>query len=244
MSSAFFNSAPGNDDRSIPDTHSIWPKTDWEKVIALRDPASYREALIDLCESYHSAFLRALRRWNAANAEDLTQEFILYLLEENPLANADLCAEKGRFRQYISTMLKNFVRKQYRKEQAQRRGGGVEHVPLSKAMTEAEPLAEEVFDREWARELMTRVVNAFKQEEAKPDIVRRALSELLGEELGASYADLAKHYNKSEATLRSEVARARRRFVERLKQEVALTTCRSELEDELRYLLAALAKEN
>ncbi len=232
------------DPTNPPAPPSLWPETDWDTVLALRDPAAHAEALADICQIYRSVFLRVLRRWdagNAGNAEDMVQDFILGLIQHDHLQRVDPAL--GRFREYVGRMLMNFVRRRHRDALRQKRGAGAEHVELT---AEAEPGEEapgtEVFDHEWARGLVDQVVAAFQEEAQRPEILRMALRELLShaEAPAASYAELAASTGRTESTLRSEVTRMRARFYERLKQEVALTTVRSEIDAELRYLLRAL----
>ena len=219
-----------------------WPETDWDQILALRDPAAHAEALEEICRSYHPVILRVLRGMDAANAEDLSQGFVEDLIQNHRLHRAD--PDLGRFRHYLGKMLENFTRKQHRKNVRQKRGGGAVHLELREDSAIVEPAGTEFFDREWARALLDRVVEGFKREEAKPELLRLALRELVGggDAPPESYAELSACSGSPEGTLRSEVTRMRRRFHERLKQEVALTTVRSEIDSEIRYLLKALGE--
>ena len=221
-------------------TPSLWPETDWDKVLALRDPAAHAEALAEICATYRPVFLRMMRRHDGAHAEDMTQDFILGLIEQEHLQRVDPAL--GRFRQYVGRMLMNFVRRRHRDQQRLKRGGDTEHVELGEDACVSEAPGTEQFDHEWARGLVDRVVAAFQQEAQRPEILRMALRELLSGETAAppGYAELAASTGRTESTLRSEVTRMRARFFERLKQEVALTTVRSEIDEELRYVLRAL----
>jgi DNA-directed RNA polymerase specialized sigma24 family protein len=234
--------APGS--ASEPPPSSPWPETDWGQVLALRDPAAHAEALAEVCRIYHPVILRVLRRLDAANAEDLAQGFVLTLIRNHCLERAD--PDAGRFRHYLGKMLENFTRKQHRDGNRQKRGGAMVHLQLRDDSAVFEPEGTEIFDREWAKALMGRVVDTFKAEEAQPDLLRIALRELahMGEDLAVDegYAGLSQRTGTPESTLRSEVTRMRRRFQERLKQEVALTTVRSEIDGEIRYLLKALGE--
>jgi len=231
-------------DRLPSPSPSPWPETDWGQVLALRDPAAHAEALTEICSTYHPVILRALRKRDAANAEDLAQGFVMDLIQNHRLDRAD--PDAGRFRHYLGKMLENFTRKQHRDGNRQKRGGAVVHLELRDDSVVVEPEGTEIFDREWAKALMGRVVDAFKAEEARPDLLRIALRELahMGDDsaVDEGYAGLSERTGIPESTLRSEVTRMRRRFHERLKQEVALTTVRSEIGGEIRYLLKALGE--
>lgn len=218
---------------------SLWPETDWDKVLALRDPAAHQAALGEICQTYREVFLRVLRKWDPLQAEDMTQDFLLGLIKRDSMQRID--PSLGKFRQYVGRMLSNFARKHHRHQHRQKRGEGIVHVEISEDVAADEPPDTDVFDHEWARALVARVVATFKADGTRPETLRMALRELVTQVApAASYAELAAQTGVLETTLRSEVARARARFYERLKQEVALTTVRSELDTELAYVLRAL----
>ena len=83
-----------------------------------------RSALGDLCEHYWYPLYAYLRRrgYPAEEAQDLTQEFFVRVLEGRYLDRAD--PEKGRFRSFILTSLKFFVADEADRQRAQKRGGG------------------------------------------------------------------------------------------------------------------------
>ena len=87
---------------------SQFPTTRWTLVVAAGDPhrKEARSALVSLCESYWYPLYAYLRRrgHSAEEAQDLTQEFLLRVLEGHYLDRAD--PEKGRFRSFILTSLK------------------------------------------------------------------------------------------------------------------------------------------
>ena len=66
-------------------------------------------ALAELCQRYWYPLYSYVRRRarDAAEARDLTQEFFVRLLEKNVVAFAT--PERGRFRAFLLTALKNFL---------------------------------------------------------------------------------------------------------------------------------------
>src|SRR5229473_4871960 len=90
---------------------SQFPTTRWTLVIAAADPQrkEARSALVSLCEDYWYPLYAYLRRrgYPADQAQDLTQEFFMRVLEGRHLDRAD--AAKGRFRAFLLTSLKFFV---------------------------------------------------------------------------------------------------------------------------------------
>ena len=110
-----------------------------------------------LCEDYWYPLYAYLRRrgYPADQAQDLTQEFFVRVLEGRYLDRAD--REKGRFRSFLLTSLKFFVADEGDRDRAHKRGGGL-LVPLEVSSGEAryqrEPAhdetPEQIFERRWA----------------------------------------------------------------------------------------------
>ena len=73
---------------------------------------------------------------SAAEADDVAQEVFLQLFSKDVLVRAD--RDKGRFRALLITVTKRIVQGNYRKQSAQKRGGGAQPVSLDKV---AEPTA-------------------------------------------------------------------------------------------------------
>jgi len=244
----------GHDLHTLPGS-SQFPTTRWTLVVAAGDPArkDARSALVSLCENYWYplyAFLR--RRGNSADeAQDLTQEFFMRVLEGRYLDRAD--PERGRFRSFLLTSLKFFVADESDRRRALKRGGGMV-VPLEfssgEALYQREPACDEtperIFERRWVHSMLDRVVESLRNE-----FVRRGRAEdferlkvfLLGQS-DAPLAALAHEMNTSEGALKVAIHRMRKRYRELLRQEIADTVSDpAEVEDELRYLAAVLTRK-
>src|ERR1044071_2122421 len=105
---------------------SQFPTTRWSLVVAAGDsdrPES-RSALVSLCENYWYPLYAYLRRrgYPADQAQDLTQEFFIRVLEGRYLDRAD--PERGRFRSFLLSSLKFFVADEEDRNRAHKRGGG------------------------------------------------------------------------------------------------------------------------
>ena len=234
---------------------SQFPTTRWTLVVAAGDPnrKEARPALVSLCDSYWYPLYAYLRRrgYSADEAQDLTQEFFVRVLEGRYLDRAD--PEKGRFRSFILTSLKFFVADEGDRDRAQKRGGGA-LVPLEFSSGEEryqrEPAHEEtperIFERRWALSVLDRVVERLRNEfvqHGRPEHFDRLKVFLLGQS-DAPYAALAREMKTSEGALKVAIHRLRKRYREVFRQEIADTVADpAEVESELRYLAAALTSK-
>jgi len=232
---------------------SDFPTTRWTLVVAAADPQrkDARSALVSLCEGYWYPLYVYVRRrgYSADQAQDLTQEFFIRLLEGRYLDRAD--PEKGRFRSFILTSLKFFVADEADRQRAHKRGGGAV-VPLEFSSGEdryqREPAHDEtperIFERRWALSVLDRVVEMLRNEfvhHGRPEHFERLKVFLLGQS-DAPYAALAREMNTSEGALKVAIHRLRKRYRELFRQEIADTVADpAEVESELRFLAAALA---
>jgi RNA polymerase sigma factor (sigma-70 family) len=234
---------------------SEFPTTRWTLVVAAADPQrkEARSALVSLCEGYWYPLYAYLRRrgYPADQAQDLTQEFFIRVLEGRYLDRAD--PEKGRFRSFILTSLKFFVADEEDRQRAQKRGGGVV-LPLELSSGEdryqREPAHDEtperIFERRWALSVLDRVVERLRDEfvqHGRPEHFERLKMFLLGKS-EAPYAALAREMNTSEGALKVAIHRLRKRYRELFRQEIADTVADpGEVESELRFLAAALTRK-
>ena len=234
---------------------SQFPTTRWTLVVAAGNPEQKeaRSALVSLCENYWYPLYAYLRRrgYPADQAQDLTQEFFIRVLEGRYLDRAD--PEKGRFRSFILTSLKFFVADEEDRDRAQKRGGGmVEPLEFSSGEEryQREPAHEEtperIFERRWALTMLDRVVERLRQEfvqHGRPEHFERLKVFLLGQS-DAPYAALAREMNTSEGALKVAIHRLRKRYRDLFRQEIADTVADpSEVESELRFLAAVLTRK-
>jgi RNA polymerase sigma factor (sigma-70 family) len=234
---------------------SDFPATRWTLVIAAADPQrkEARSALVSLCEGYWYPLYAYVRRrgYRADQAQDLTQEFFIRVLEGRYLDRAD--PEKGRFRSFLLTSLKFFVADEQDRQRAQKRGGGA-LLPLEISSGEdryqREPAHDEtperIFERRWALSVLDRVVERLRDEfvqHGRPEHFERLKMFLLGKS-DAPYAALAREMNTSEGALKVAIHRLRKRYRELFRQEIADTVADpNEVESELRFLADALARK-
>jgi len=245
---------PGNTMQTLVGS-SDFPTTRWTLVVAAADPQrkEARSALVSLCEGYWYPLYAYLRRrgYRADQAQDLTQEFFIRVLEGRYLDRAD--KEKGRFRSFILTSLKFFVADEEDRGRAQKRGGGAV-LPLEISSGEdryqREPAHDEtperIFERRWALSVLDRVVERLRNEfvqHGRPEHFELLKMFLLGKS-DAPYAALAREMNTSEGALKVAIHRLRKRYRELFRQEIADTVANpDEVESELRFLAAALTRK-
>jgi RNA polymerase sigma factor (sigma-70 family) len=234
---------------------SQFPTTRWTLVVAAGDPHRKEagSALASLCEHYWYPLYAYLRRrgYPADEAQDLTQEFFMRVLEGRYLNRAD--PEKGRFRSFILTSLKFFVADEADRLRAHKRGGGAV-VPLEFSSGEQryqrEPAHDEtperIFERRWALSVLDRVAERLREEfvqHGRPEHFERLKVFLLGQS-DAPYATLARQMNTSEGALKVAIHRLRKRYRELFRQEIADTVADpSDVESELRFLADVLTKK-
>jgi RNA polymerase sigma factor (sigma-70 family) len=234
---------------------SPFPTTRWTLVVAAGDPQrrEARSALFSLCEHYWYPLYAYLRRrgYPAEQAQDLTQEFFVRVLEGRYLDRAD--PAKGRFRSFMLTSLKFFVADEEDRQRARKRGGGALvplEFPSGEERYQREPAHDEtperIFERRWALSLLDLVVEKLRAEfvhHGRPDHFERLKVFLLGGS-DAPYAALAREMNTSEGALKVAVHRLRKRYRELFRQEIADTVADpAEVESELRYLAAVFARK-
>ena len=208
-----------------------------------------------LCQGYWLplySYVRS-RGYSAEDAQDLTQEFFARLIEHNRIARAD--QHRGRFRSFLLTALKNFLSDEWDKSRAQKRGGTSQVVPLQYETGEVlyarEPAntitPEQIYERRWALTLLDKVLTQLTAEQArdgKAELFEALRPCLVGERIAQPYAALAESLGMSEAGIKSAVHRLRRRYREVLRREIANTVASaSEIDDELNYLFAVLARQ-
>src|SRR5436190_7054778 len=138
---------------------SHFATTQWSLVLnaGRRGDTQGTQALAVLCERYwYPLYAYARRRTgDATQAQDLTQDFFARLLEKGTLEFA--APERGRFRSFLLTAMKNFLSSAHEKDQAQKRGGLHKLLPLDFDAGESkfrlEPAhaetPERLFERQW-----------------------------------------------------------------------------------------------
>ncbi|MDQ2869090.1 MAG: sigma-70 family RNA polymerase sigma factor [Verrucomicrobiota bacterium] len=221
------------------------------------DEEKARRALTQLCRTYwRPIFLYICRRgFSVEDAQDLTQEFFLKIIEPEWLHRAD--RKRGRFRSLLLTSLKNFLNDALNKRNAHKRGGRVQFVSWddwiaeapsqlsisSRALESLEP--ERLFDLRWAATVVEQALRRLGEECEHKGRLRLfdALSGYLAAERGdISYSALSTVLGLSEVAIKRQLHNLRRRYRWLLRDEISRTVADpADVADEIRHLCAALA---
>ncbi|HWN95301.1 MAG TPA: sigma-70 family RNA polymerase sigma factor [Methylomirabilota bacterium] len=244
---------PSSDYQPAPSAHAF-VTTQWTRVLEARgDSSDAKAALSDLCAAYYAPVFAFVRRNSPDEnaARDLTQEFFARLLAGRAL-NAD--PQRGRFRSYLLTAVKNFLADMRDHARAAKRGGGNAPLPLdagtdtSPGLEVADanaPSPEREFDRKWALTVLDRALAALAAEHVGADERKQFKTLkpwLTGDNENLSQADAACQLGCSETTVKVAIHRLRKRFRELVKTEIRQTmNDPTQVADELACLVAALS---
>jgi len=234
---------------------ALFPPTWWSVVLLAGQNSSEKshEALAMLCQAYWFPLYAFLRRQGKSphDAEDLTQGFMLHLLEKETLSRVK--REKGKFRSFLLASLQYYLADERSKQMAQKRGGGATLIDLDGQQAEELYQAEltdnldpaKVFERRWSMTLLERTLSRLESEFSEPGRKERFQELrifLLGEPRTLSCAEAGKRLGIREGAVKVAVLRLRQRFGELLRAEIASTVATpEEVEDELRYLFTTLS---
>jgi len=212
------------------------------------------QSLEKLCQIYWYPLYAYVRHTgcSAEDAEDLTQGFFARFLEKKYLKSVD--PDKGRFRSFLLASLKHFCANEWRRGEAEKRGGRCPAIALDALTAEeryrlepAEQMTpEDIYEWRWAMTVLQTVVEKLAEE------CRANGKEALYEELKGclsadgderAYAEIGVRLGLSADAVKTAVYRLRQRYRELLRAEVADTIADgSEVDEELRHLFAVLSR--
>ncbi len=235
--------------------------TRWSIVLSCADSGSddaeAQAALAELCKIYwRPVFAFICRQGHSVpDAQDLTQDFFARVIKGRLLQSAN--QNRGRFRSLLLKALQRFLQDEADKRSSRKRGGDLHFVSWDDWMAEAPShlsipqresdnwSPERIFDVRWAATVVERALRQLGDECEKRG--RRRIFDVLSGCLAAerqdvSYATFARILGLQETAVKSLVYRLRDRYRRLLREEVAQTVWEAtEIDDELRYLCAALA---
>lgn len=232
----------------------VFATTHWSVIAGAqqRGTADAEVALETLCRTYWRPVFAFVRHSSPDDhvAKDLTQGFFERFLEKEYFRDADQV--RGRFRSFLLTCVKHFLANERDRQRTQRRGGGAIPVSIdqwtqeSGVELESNPALtpDRSYERQWAHAVLDQVRSKLRTEFAgsgRKEVFDALHVYLSGDRDEAPYHLVAKQMRMSVDAVKKNVERMRRRFGQLLREEIAETVLHaSEIEDELRFLRAAL----
>ena len=228
--------------------------TNWSVINQLGGPDA-ELALAALCEQYWFPLYAYARRRvrDVHQARDLTQGFFAHMLAKNSLRQA--APDRGRFRSFLLTAMKNFMTNERIRDNALQRGGGRTLISLDfedgerhfgKAAVD-HMSADRIFERSWTLTLLDRVMDQLRTEFELSGTIDRfdALQPVLtAAACDFSYETIAGKLEMTETAARQAASRLRKRYCVLLKDEVRRTLADSaDVDDEIRRMFQSLEPE-
>jgi len=230
-------------------SNAAFPVTRWSIVARLEiGDRIGRGALEELCRIYRAPIYSFARHsgQSPADAEDLVQGFLFKASTSGLFHKAD--EERGKLRTFLLTAFRRFMRDEYDKSHAQKRGAGntvsVDMTELEGWYTKEEASLsspECAFDRRWALSILENTISTLagrweeKGKREEFDVLRPFLTDSGQND---TYAEIGKQFGSSADSVKVKIHRLRASFSSLLRDEVALTIQTDEdVDDELRYLI-------
>lgn len=232
-------------------TDSAFHPTRWTLVLrSLGKDEDAKSALSDLCTAYYEPVVAFLRRSGRGpdDARETAHAFFERVLSQGIGAPDRL---RGKFRNYLLGSLKHFLSKQREASLAEKRGGGMERVPLSSERESSPGLPIPgvmddtlAFDSDWAFTLIARALAALEAEQAGRMEIFVTLKPWLSGAAEIPQAEAARALAISETAVKVAIHRLRVRFRELIRMEVAATVGDpEEVTEELRHLIAVASRK-
>jgi RNA polymerase sigma factor (sigma-70 family) len=242
----------------------VFATTRWSIVLSAANSEgehqSARAALAELCRTYWRAIFSFIcrRGYSTEDAQDLTQDFFVMVLQENWLQQAD--RQRGRFRSFLLKSLQNFLINAAEKTRAQKRGGGAVLISWDDWMAESpseltmSPRAlesvgpDQLFDLRWAATVVEQALRRLREEcerKGRLQLFTVLSNYLAADRADVSYAGLAATLGMPENAVKKQLHNLRLRYRWLLRDEVTHTVENpADVEDEIRHLCAVLAAAN
>jgi RNA polymerase sigma-70 factor (ECF subfamily) len=225
-----------------------FPQTSWGMVCGVREPGAKerRVALDTLCQRYRGpicSYARAAWAKNDADAEDLTQDFFLWILDENEVLSR-FTPELGSFRNFLKGILRNFGRNAKQAARAEKRGGGKALLSLDDAAQVGDARfqpAEEAFDQAWVLEVTNRAVDRVRKQLAGSRSWRVFEAyDLASAGERPTYGTVAREHDMKESDVRNALFAVREKLRSEIRAELCDTVAtQRDLDEEWRRVVGA-----
>lgn len=217
------------------------------------------EGLARLCQIYWRPIFTFIYRWgySAPDAQDLTQDFFLMILDGTLLQSAD--PARGRFRSLLIKSLKNFLVDAQGKRRTRKRGGDVQFVSWEQWMADAPSQmsispqaletspADAVFDLSWAAAIAEEALRRLRVEcesKGRRRVYAVLHPHLTSERSETCYEELSRTLGVPEPSVKRLLHHFRTRYRALLREEIGKTVeSEADIDDEIRYLCTILSAE-
>jgi RNA polymerase sigma-70 factor (ECF subfamily) len=231
----------------------LFTTTHWSMVRRAQDKSE--TALNSLFQSYRNPLLIWLRarQYSSHDAEDLLHSFFANLLRHDFLR--DVSPQKGKFRTFLLTSLKNHLSDERDKANAQKRGGGQAPDSLQETDDQDQPIhdpaasgaaPDEEYDRAWARAVLTNAMRQLETECARTGhaTLCTALEPVMfADETAAPYREIGERLSMSEGAVKTAAHRIRARLRGIIREEILQTVDNeADLQEELQYLASLFGR--
>jgi RNA polymerase sigma-70 factor (ECF subfamily) len=246
------------DTPQAPTSPAWFQPTRWSVVLASAQTQApgAESAMAELCKTYWQPLYSFARRrgHDHHRAQDMIQGFFLSLIESKSLSRVD--PHKGKFRSYLLASLQNHMASEHTRDNAQKRGGGMQIFSLDDEDSEAKfnaasrasnlP-AESAFEREWAIAAVESAIAKLEEDfekRGKSHVFTALKPYLIGDQPVGAYDKTAAELGLSAGAIRTGVHRLRHDFRMHLRREVAKTVdSPDQIDEEMRHLRTTLGAE-
>lgn len=233
----------------------VFLSTHWSMVLEAGESQDAIGAMSELCLAYWYPIYAFVRRrgYQAADAEDLVQEFFRRFIESRSFKNAD--PNKGKFRFYLLGAAKHFLADERKHRERLKRGGRAIMLSFDETMAAEEMYQRELqsdvatdpetaFGKRWGRTLLALVYDKLRSEfdeKGMGSLYQGLVTHMSDQGEDRTYEETAQELGISLSAVKSAIYRMRQRYAELFREEVARTVAHeSEVEEEIRYLLRCL----
>lgn len=230
--------------------------TRWSMILDLKEGSEEdrHSALEGLARNYWFPLYAHVRRKGLGHtdAEDRVQGFFAQMLARDAFEMAN--ADKGRFRTFLLSSFDNYLKNEWRRDQAEKRGGGEKHLSIDhedfseryeRDTIDSALTPDRAYNRQWAENVIQLVLERLERNyrDAGKEALFTAFKPFLIEHKGAvPYAEVAENVGMPVNSVRTAIHRFRQRYARAFREEIAHTVDDPEdVENEIRELLSALA---
>jgi RNA polymerase sigma-70 factor (ECF subfamily) len=222
-------------------------------VLRARDKSE--SALGLLCETYRQPLLIWLRiqGYGTHDAEDAVQGFFAQVLGREFLQNVS--REKGAFRTFLLRCLKNYLRDDYQRKTAAKRGGTDTPLSLDETNEDGHAMHDPAgqngapdleYDRAWAQTILANAMRRLEAEctaQGHAALCAELEPVMFADETASPYQQIADRLGMKEGAVKVAAHRIRSRLKGIVSNEILQTVAtEADWQDELRYLIELFGK--